>query len=374
MVKILEGVKVVEVCQIAAGPFAGMLLADFGAEVIKIEPPEGDAMRAWPPISEGLSENFAALNRGKSSVRLDLKQADHLEQARQLMLQADVVLENSRPGVMDRLGLGAKWALSCRPDLVYCSISAFGQSGPRAQEGGFDVTIQAASGVMSVTGEPDGAPVKCGVPISDFTAGLYAAYSILALLHRVRAGGPGGHLDIPMFATSLAIAALQTSQFFGTGVNPQALGSAHPRNAPYQAFRAKDGYFVLAAGNDRLWHSVCEIVGRPQWREDPRFVTTAMRAAHQSELKTLLEAIFVGESTEVWLAACRRAGIPCSPIQNYEQALSDPQAEHLELVCPLPLPEGGVSKTVGCPVRLNGDTLRVGAVVPPLGCLGKESF
>jgi crotonobetainyl-CoA:carnitine CoA-transferase CaiB-like acyl-CoA transferase len=176
-----------------------------------------------------------------------------------------------------------------------------------------------------------------------------------------------------MFATSLAIAALQTSQFFGTGVNPQALGSAHPRNAPYQAFRAKDGYFVLAAGNDRLWHSVCEIVDRPQWRDDPRFVTTALRAAHQSELKALLEEVFIGQPAAAWLGACRRVGIPCSPIQNYEQALSDPQAEHLELVCPLPLPEGGVSKTVGCPVRLNGEMLPVGSAVPQLGRLGAEA-
>ena len=183
----LAGVKVVEFCQIASGPFCGMLLADFGAEVVKIEPPEGDAMRTWPPLSDGYSENFASLNRGKRSIALDLKNAAELEVARRLALQADVVVENSRPGAMQRLGLGWDWFEPRKPSLVYASISAYGQDGPRGGEGGFDLTIQAAAGVMSVTGEPGGAPVKAGVPLADFAAGLYAAYSIAALLARVRA-------------------------------------------------------------------------------------------------------------------------------------------------------------------------------------------
>ena len=174
----LAGIKVVEFCQVAAGPFCGMLLADYGAEVVKVEPPEGDAMRQWPPLSGGYSENFASINRGKKSVALDLKNPADRDFARALVLASDVLVENNRPGVMQRLGLGWDWFGPRKPSLVYCSISAFGQVGPRATEGGFDLTIQAASGVMSVTGEPDGAPVKCGVPLSDFNAGLYAAFSI----------------------------------------------------------------------------------------------------------------------------------------------------------------------------------------------------
>ena len=200
----LAGVRVVEFCHVAAGPFCGMLLADFGAEVVKVEPPDGDAMRQWPPITDGFSENFASINRGKRSVALDLKDPAARDTARALVLEADVLIENSRPGVMARLGLGWDWFGPRKPSLVYCSISAFGQDGPRGSEGGFDLTIQAAAGVMSVTGEPDGAPVKAGVPLVDFGAGLYAAFTIASLLARVRAGGAGGHVDVPMFATTIA--------------------------------------------------------------------------------------------------------------------------------------------------------------------------
>jgi crotonobetainyl-CoA:carnitine CoA-transferase CaiB-like acyl-CoA transferase len=189
----LSGVRVVEFCQVLAGPYCGMLLADLGAEVIKVEPPEGDMMRHWPPISEGYSENFASINRNKRSVVLDLKDPAQKQAARQLILSADVVLENNRPGVMDRLGLGYESFRAEKPGLVYCSISAFGQSGPRSSEGGFDVTVQAMSGIMSVTGEPDGAPVKCGVPVSDVGTGLYAALTVVSILRRVAGGGPGAH-------------------------------------------------------------------------------------------------------------------------------------------------------------------------------------
>ncbi|MFM1849859.1 MAG: Acetyl-CoA:oxalate CoA-transferase [Pseudomonadota bacterium] len=364
--KPLQGVRVLEFCQIAAGPFAGMLLADYGADVVKIEPPEGDAMRQWPPVKEGMSENFASLNRGKRSLSLNLKDPRDLARAQALILQADVVLENSRPGVMNRLGIGPDWALAQKPGLIYCSISAFGQTGPRGQEGGFDVTIQAASGVMSVTGEPDGAPVKCGVPIADFTAGLYAAFSISAMLARVRAGGPGGQIDVPMFATSLAIAALQTSEYFGTGRDPKALGSAHPRNAPYQAYRAADDYFVIAAGNNKLWASVCEVVGLPALLADDRFATTTLRAQNQTALKGLLEEQFAKRNAADWVKAFQDAGVPCSPIQKYSQALQDPQAVHLQLVNPQQLP-GHQTRTVGCPVWLSGQPVAVDTSVETLG-------
>ncbi|MFZ9140552.1 MAG: CaiB/BaiF CoA transferase family protein [Burkholderiaceae bacterium] len=364
--KPLQGVRVLEFCQIAAGPFAGMLLADYGADVVKIEPPEGDAMRQWPPVKEGMSENFASLNRGKRSLSLNLKDPKDLARAQALILQADVVLENSRPGVMNRLGIGPDWALGQKPGLIYCSISAFGQTGPRGQEGGFDVTIQAASGVMSVTGEPDGAPVKCGVPIADFTAGLYAAFSISAMLARVRAGGPGGQIDVPMFATSLAIAALQTSEYFGTGRDPKALGSAHPRNAPYQAYRAADDYFVIAAGNNKLWASVCEVVGLPNLVSDDRFMSTTLRAQNQAALKVLLEEQFAKRNASDWVKAFQDAGVPCSPIQKYSQALQDPQAIHLQLVNPQQLP-GHQTKTVGCPVWLSGQPVAVDTSVETLG-------
>ncbi len=363
----LQGVSVVEFCQVASGPFCGMLLADYGANVLKVEPPEGDSLRQWPPLTGGFSENFASLNRGKGSVALNLKDPEHLALARELVLAADVLLENNRPGVMDRLGLGWEWFKSRKPDLVYCSISAYGQSGPRASEGGFDVTIQAASGIMSVTGEAGGAPVKCGVPVSDFTAGLYAAFSIAAKLVQVRSGGEGGHIDVPMFSTSLAIAALQTSEYFGTGNNPRKLGSAHPRNAPYQAFEAADGWFVIAAGNNRLWTSVCNVVGTSELLDDDRFTSPSLRAQHQADLVEILQTHFRQRSVADWLAAFAAAGVPHAPINPYADALNDPQAQHLQLVQPIHLPDGTVTQTVVCPVLLDGETLPLRPELPTLG-------
>lgn len=363
----LADIKVVEFCQVAAGPFCAMLLADYGAEVVKVEPPEGDAMRQWPPVNGGYSENFASLNRGKKSVALDLKRPADRDFARTLVLEADVLVENNRPGVMQRLGLGWDWFGPRRPSLVYCSISAFGQSGPRATEGGFDLTLQAAAGVMSVTGEEGSPPVKCGVPISDFGAGLYAAFSIASLIARVRAGGPGGMIDVPMFATTLAIAALQTSEYFGTGRNPRRLGSAHPRNAPYQAYRARDGWFAIAAGNDRLWQTVCEVVGAPEWLDEPSFATTTLRAANQAALEAMLEMRFEQADANQWIERFRAAGVPCAPINGYAEALADPQAAHLGLVVPVTLPGGHATRTVGCPVRLDGAAVEVDTTFPALG-------
>jgi crotonobetainyl-CoA:carnitine CoA-transferase CaiB-like acyl-CoA transferase len=362
----LAGVKVVEFCQIASGPFTGMLLADYGAQVVKIEPPEGDAMRTWPPLSAGYSENFASLNRGKQSIALDLKHPDGLAMARRLALQADVLVENSRPGAMQRLGLGWDWFAPRKPSLVYCSISAFGQDGPRGAEGGFDVTIQAAAGVMSVTGEPGGAPVKAGVPLADFASGLYAAFTIAAVLARVRAGGAGAHIDVPMFGATLGISALQTSEFFGTGRNPRKLGSAHPRNAPYQAYAAREGWFVIAAGNNRLWQQVCAVAGVPQLLQDARFASPSLRAQHQAELKELLDPHFALETADHWLQAFQAAGVPCAPLNGYEEALADVQARHLQLVQPQVLPGGTLTRTVGCPVRLDGQVVAVDTRPPAL--------
>ncbi|WP_442968266.1 CaiB/BaiF CoA transferase family protein [Pseudorhodoferax sp.] len=370
----LAGVRVVEFCHVAAGPFCAMLLADYGAEVIKLEPLEGDGLREWPPHSDGYSENFASLNRGKQSMALDLKREAHRDQARRLMLDADVIVENNRPGVMQRLGLGWDWIGPLRPDLIYCSISAFGQDGPRAAEGGFDLTIQAAAGVMSVTGEADGAPVKCGVPIADFTAGLYAAFTIAALVSRVRAGGPGGHVDVPMFAATLAVSALQTSQFFGTGTDPGKLGSAHPRNAPYQAYPARDGWFAIAAGNNKLWMSVCDVVAIDGLADDARFKTTGGRALHQGALAQALEQRFREAPVSHWLARFGEAGVPCAPINSYSHALDDMQASHLGLVRPMTLPNGHVTRTVGCPVRLDGRPVEVDTRPPALGGAPQAQF
>jgi crotonobetainyl-CoA:carnitine CoA-transferase CaiB-like acyl-CoA transferase len=363
----LAGVKVVEFCTTAAGPFSAMLLADMGADVIKIEPPDGDGLRQWPPLNEGYSENFASLNRNKKSVVLNLKDADDAELARRLVLDADILIENNRPGVMARLGLGYADFREAHPALLYCSISAYGQSGPRSAEGGFDLTIQASAGVMSVTGEPDGAPVKCGVPISDFASGLYAAFSIAAALVQVRAGGKGTHIDVPMFGCTLGIAALQSSEFFGSGKSPGRLGSAHPRNAPYQAFRASNGYFALAAGNDKLWASVYQATGLPALAADARFQSTSLRAANQSVLKELLEQVFSTQPVDHWVAVFREAGVPHARINDYAAALADPQVAHMDWVQELSLPNGKTTRTFVSPLRFNGVGFPVRSAPPGLG-------
>jgi crotonobetainyl-CoA:carnitine CoA-transferase CaiB-like acyl-CoA transferase len=364
----LAGIKVIEICNVAAGPFCGMLLADMGADVVKLEHPEGgDTLRSWPPISDGYSENFASLNRNKRSITLDLKDPAERDRAADLIAAADVLIENNRPGVMERLGLGYA-ALSARnPRLLYCSISAYGQSGPRAVEGGFDLTIQAMSGIMSVTGEADGAPVKCGVPVADFSAGLYAAFSIASALRAVQANGKGAHIDVPMLGATLGIAALQTSEFFGSGRDPVKLGSAHPRNAPYQAFRCRDGYFGMAAGNDMLWKNVCEVVGRPALYRDPRFLDTGARARNQAELRAILEDLFADADAAQWLERFRAAGVPCAPINTYSQVLADPQVTHMGWVQQLELPNGVQTRTFGAPVRFDGQTAPVRRRPPALG-------
>jgi formyl-CoA transferase len=356
----LQGIKVVEFCQVAAGPFCGLLLADMGADVIKVESPEGgDGLRQWPPLTRnpdrpdapGFSENFASLNRNKRSTVFDLKDPAQRDAARRLALSADVVLENFRPGVLAKLGLGYDTLAKDKPALVYCSISAFGQEGPRSQEGGFDLTVQAIGGVMSVTGEPEGRPVKCGVPIADFSAGLYAAFAVVAALRHTERTGAGDWIDCTMLGATLGVAALQTSEYFGNGRDPVKLGSAHTRNAPYQAFRCADGYFAMAAGNDRLWRAACEGIARTDLCDDPRFRSTAARAEHQDALREILERDFARSTVAELLAVFSRQGVPCAPLNTYSQVLDDPQVRHMGWVQPLTLPNGAATRTFASPLK-----------------------
>lgn len=368
----LVGVRVIELCEVAAGPFCAMALADLGADVVKIERPTGDVLRTWPPISDGYSENFASVNRNKRAIAVDLKSDDGRRVARALAREADVLVENFRPGVLPGLGLGYEDLAAVNPRLLYCSISAFGQTGPRSTEGGFDLTMQAMAGIMSITGEPGGAPVKCGLPLCDFVAGLYGALSIAAALRERDRTGRGGHIDVSMLGTSLAVAALQTSEYFGTGRDPKKLGSAHPRNAPYQAFRSADGHFGMAAGNDGLWHSVCRVVERLDLADDERYRSPSSRAAHQDELRRTLEEVFTTQPTDHWVQAFADAGVPCSPINSYADALSDPQVEHMGWVQELTLPNGHQTRTFGPPVRFDGSTTTIDRPPPPLGQANDE--
>ncbi len=369
----LAGLKVIELGQIAAGPFAGLLLADLGADVVKVEPPQsGDGMRGWPPLisnedGEVYSGNFASLNRNKRSIVIDLKDPKQLQRLKQLCARADVFLENYRPGVLRRLGLGYDDLRAINPRLVYCSISGYGQTGPYAQKGAYDVTIQAMSGLMSVTGEEKGPPVKCGVPVADFVAGLYAAYTIVVAVRQAERTGRGTVIDCSMLGSLLGISALQTSEYYGTGSAPRRLGTVHPRNAPYQGYMAKDRMFVLAAGNDRLWRSVCEVVGRPELADDERFATQVARAAHQKELTAILQPIFATRTAQEWLRELDERGVPCAPVNDFHDILHDPHVLGMGIIGEVRLPNGITTPNVGFPVRMSHFTFSVYRNPPKLG-------
>lgn len=369
----LHGVRVLEFGQIAAGPFAGSIMADLGADVVKVERPDGgDGMRSWPPLSENaagdvFSENFASLNRNKRSITANLKDPADIEKLKKLVAVCDIVIENFRPGVLQRLGLGFDALSAINEKLIYCSISGYGQTGPYASKGAFDVTVQGMSGLMSVTGEAEGNPVKCGVPVGDFCAGLYTGYTAMAKLLQVRQTGKGGYIDCSMLGSLIGVAALQTSEYFGSGNVPQALGSAHPRNAPYRAFLASDDYFIIAAGNDRLWAEVAGAVGMPELADDSRFKTQQLRAANQNEMLELLQPAFAAQTAAYWLAEMDRRGVPCSPINNYPEILSDEHVEHLQLVQPLRLPNGVETSTTAYPVAMQDYQFEIYREPPELG-------
>ena len=376
----LSGLRVIEFGQIAAGPFTGMLLADLGADVVKVEKPDGgDGMREWPPFftnSEGdaYSANFASLNRNKRSVTIDFKSEAGRQRLRQLCDRADIVIENFRPGVLGKYGFGYEALAETNPRLVYCSISGYGQQGPYAKRGAFDVTIQAISGLMSVTGEEDGIPVKCGVPVADFAAGLYAAYSIAAAVFQARETGKGAYIDCSMLGSVLGISALQTSEYYGNGTPPRKLGTAHPRNAPYQGFNGSDKPFVIAAGNDKLWRSVCEAVGMPELADDPRFASQTLRAKRQKELAAILQERFARKPAAEWLAEFERRGVPCAPINTYEDILHDPAVREMGLIEPLLLPNGVTTSTVKFPVHISGTETAVYRQPPRHGEHDDEVF
>ncbi|WP_243060719.1 CaiB/BaiF CoA-transferase family protein [Nocardioides sp. SR21] len=367
----LDGVRVVEFGHVAAGPFAALVLADLGADVVKIESPTGDQMRAWPPIAEAdgerFSHNFAAVNRNKRSVVADLKDPDDLARVRELCLAADVLVENYRPGVLARLGLGYDALAAEHRGLVYASVSGFGQTGAYAGLGAYDVVIQAMSGLMSVTGTEDGDLAKAGVPVADFTSGLYAALGVLAWLPQVRGSGRSVHLDVPMLDCLLATSALQTSEYWGSGVEPGPLGTRHPRNAPYQVFAARDASFVLAAGNDRLWRAVCDVVDWPELAEDPRFVTQGVRVTHQLELEKLLNEAFGERDAAEWVTLLRAAGVPSGPVNRFGEILADPAVHESGLVRPYDVPVAGPSWTTVFPVRATGTEPRLDRSAPRLG-------
>ena len=356
-----------DLTQVMAGPFCTMLLCDMGADVIKVEPPAGDSTRRMPGAVGTDSPSFNAVNRGKRGVVADLKQAAGRDTVRRLAVSADVLVENYRPGVMTRFGLEYAELASQHPALVYASISGYGQTGPSSGKGGFDLVAQGVSGLMSVTGEAGGPPVKVGVPITDLAAGLFAVTGILsALLARARTGR-GQLVDTSLVDAGVALSVWEATQYFsGRGV-PEPLGSAHRMNAPYQAIRCADGYITVGAANDRIFRRLCDALGHAEWADDPDYRDDEHRVRHRVALAARIEAVMASRSRAHWLALFETRDIPCGPINNYEEVMADPHVLARELVVETDHPTLGRIMTLGTPLKLSGTPLRPGRPAPLLG-------
>jgi formyl-CoA transferase len=364
---LLDGIVVLDVTQVMAGPYCAMLLCDMGARVIKVEPPEGDSTRAMAGAAGGESAAFNAVNRGKLGVVFDLKAPGGRDALRRLARTSDILIENYRPGVMARLGLDYETLAAQNARLIYASVSGYGQTGPSASKGGFDLVAQGASGLMSVTGEPGRPPVKVGVPLTDLGAGLFALAAILGALHERSKSGRGQYIDTSLFEAGLALSVWESAEYFsGRGV-PGPLGSAHRMSAPYQAFRCADGYITIGAANDRTFAKLAALVGHPEWPSDPRFATDGRRVEHRDALAALIEGVTETSTCAEWLGRLDKAGIPCGPINTCAQAFADPQTAAREMVVEVDHPVLGRMKSLGTPVKLSRTPLDPRRRAPMLG-------
>lgn len=366
----LSGLKVIDLTHVMAGPTCTLMLADMGAEVIKIEKiPAGDDTRYMvPPKIGDVAASFLMMNRNKKGIALDLKTPGGAKVLRRLIESADVLVENFGPGVMDRLGFGYADLSEAHPALIYCSLSGFGRTGPYKHRRGFDLVAQAMSGIMSFTGErPDGPPVKCGAPLSDITAGILAATGILAAYtHRLKTG-EGQWVETSLFEAALVQTYWQAAIALATGVAPTAMGSAHPLNAPYQAFEASDKWIVVGGANQKNWLRTLDVLGAAELARDPRFATGADRMANLKELEALLTERFKQKSAEHWLTALEEAGVPCGPVNDMLQALADPQTIAREMVVEVEHATLGKVSTMGLPIKFSRTPGKVRSGAPLFG-------
>ena len=370
--KPLTGTRVVDLTQAMAGPFCTMNLADMGADVIKVEPPgDGEPTRREAAVQKnGVSGSFMAVNRGKRSLTVDLARREGVEIVKRLTRTADVFVQNYRPGMVQRFGIGPDDLAAENPRLVYCSVSGFGTTGPYAHRGGYDLVAQGMSGIISVTGEEDGPPAKAGLPVSDLAAGLFAAYGVLAALEHRDRTGEGQHVDTSLFEAAMALTVWESTEHWTTGRTPTRLGSAHRLTAPYQAIRAADGHFTVGANNDKLFQALCRAIDRVELVDDARFAARDERLRNRAALVTEIEKTTMAETRAHWLARLDGAGVPCGPINTYPETLADPHTLARGLVVDLVHPVAGAIKALGVPVKLS-DT--PGSVDRPAPLVGEHS-
>ncbi len=365
----LSGTRVVDLTRALAGPYCTLLLGDMGADVIKIELPEsGDETRQWgPPFVAGESSYFMSVNRNKRSVTLDLKSPEGIQALKRLATSADVLVENFRPGTMDRLGLSYEQARALNPSLIYCSVSGFGQTGPRARQPAYDAILQGMGGVQFLSGTPEGGPTWVGVPIADIGAGMFAAFGVAsALFWRERDPERRGQLiDASMLGGQVALLSYQAGRYFATGTAPGRIGNRHASIAPYETFKTSDGFVNVAAANEPMWQRFCRALSLSALVEDTRFATNPDRVTNREALSALIEARFSKLTTDEIIARLEKAEVPVGPVYDLAQVFADPQAQHLEMTLPTPHPKVADLRTTGFPFRLS-ETMPEVRIGPPL--------
>jgi crotonobetainyl-CoA:carnitine CoA-transferase CaiB-like acyl-CoA transferase len=364
----LAGIKVLEVGNYMAAPFCAMQLADLGADVVKIENPNGgDQVRSSAPLIDGEGSAFVRLNRNKRSLAVDLKNAEGKEVMLRLARSADVVIENLRPGTMRELGLGYEALKAANPGLVYFSASGWGQDGPLRDQPGLDIMAQARSGLMSITGVPGGDPVKVGVPVCDLVCALYGALAVVSALYARRDSGAGQFIDVSLLEAGVSLGIWEAGGFFATGEIPKPLGSAHQSAAPYQAFRATDGWLTLGATTKPNWEAMCRALGLEGLLSEARFADSSKRHAHREELEAIIDAVTTTKPVSYWLDLLERAGVPCAPIQDFGQSFNDPQLVERNFFWDAPHAKLTKVRQLGSPMRMSRTPVRRDGAGPLLG-------
>ncbi len=364
----LSGYRVLSFGRVLAGPYAAMILCDMGAEVIKVEEPaKGDPARNNGPFINGLGSYFLSVNRGKKSITLNLRQQEGKGIARRLIRLVDVLIENFRPGVMDRLGLGYEALREINPRLVYASISGFGQTGPYTHRPAYDMVAQGMGGTVSITGEPGRPPVRVGYSIGDMGAALFASNAILASLLERERSGQGQWIDVAMMDSQVALCENALARYFATGEIPLPIGSRHPLITPFQIFPTQDGWIVLIASREDEWERFCHLVGRPDLLEEPRFKSRSERTRNHAVLEPIIEEIIRSRTTAQWLQDLEAAGIISSPVNNIQQVAEDPQVQSRDMIAEVQHPKLGRLKVAGTPIKLSRTSCNIKEAVPDLG-------
>ncbi|WP_149540321.1 CaiB/BaiF CoA transferase family protein [Siccirubricoccus phaeus] len=369
----LDGLVVLDLTSFLSGPYCAMLLGDMGADVIKVERPDGgDEARRMPPFVDGRGAPFAVWNRNKRSIALDLKKPEDLEVVRKIALRADVLVENFRPGTLERLGLGWEALQAANPRLIYASVSGFGQTGPWAAHGGLDMMAQGMSGLMAGNGPPEGEPYRLPIAITDVTAGMYTAIAVLGALQARHRTGRGQRIDQSLLEAGLSLGVYEAAHVFALGTRPERLGQLHRGSSPYRVFRTRDGWITLGASKDKFWRALCGIIGAPGLPEDPRFTTNAQRVKHNAELIPLIQAKLAEQDSAHWLAQFEEAGIPSEEVLSYDEALAHPQVQARGVVVEIEDAKRGRQSALAPPVRLSDTPARIRRPAPDLDEHGAE--